>query len=159
MRKVQIQLDDMMPLIRDQLAEGKTVTFTPRGVSMRPTIKGGEDQVVLGPLPPRLKKYDMPLYRRDNGQYVLHRVVAIDAERTEYTMMGDNQYHREHIREDQLIGVVYAVVKNGKEKSVDRLAFRLYSRFWHYSRPVRHVLVYGITRIRSIGKKKTGDPA
>ena len=56
-------------------AAGQSVRFSPRGVSMLPMLRQGRDSVVLSPAPKQLRKYDLPLYRRDDGSYVLHRVV------------------------------------------------------------------------------------
>ena len=80
-----LTLDDMMPTIRQTLAQGKNVTFTPGGVSMLPMLRPNRDSVTLSPLPRQLKKYDLPLYRRNNGRYVLHRVVKVGKT---YTCMG-----------------------------------------------------------------------
>ena len=133
--KSSYQLDELMPLIREQLAAGRTVRFSPRGTSMLPMIRQGIDSVVLSPLPERLKKYDLPLYQRDNGQYVLHRIVK--AGQT-YTCIGDNQFEEEMgLRDDQMIAVVTAFDRNGQNHSVAELSYRAYCRFWHCSRPVR----------------------
>ena len=66
----QVKLDELMPFITEQLNEGKSVTFSPRGTSMLPLLKEGRDSVTLSKPVGRLKKYDIPLYRRKNGQYV-----------------------------------------------------------------------------------------
>ncbi len=149
MRKAHVLLDDMMPMILEQLQNGDRVIFTPRGISMLPTIRGGVDQVVLVSVPPRLRKFDMPLYRRDDGHYVLHRIVSIDRKTGEYTMMGDNQSYPEcHVRRDQMLAVVTAVIKNGQETSVGHPLVRLRFRLRHTIRSVR------ILRRRVVGFMK-----
>ena len=77
-KEVSVQLDAMMPLLREQLDVGQQVRFSPRGTSMLPMLRPGIDSVVLRPLPEKLKKYDLPLYQRKNGQYVLHRVICAE---------------------------------------------------------------------------------
>ncbi|MBE6933607.1 MAG: hypothetical protein E7462_00915 [Ruminococcaceae bacterium] len=137
MHKTSVQLEQIMPLIRQQLASGESVKFTPQGTSMRPTIWGGRDQVVLSPLPGKLKKYDIPLYLRDNGHFVLHRIVKVSQC---YTCVGDNQVEYEHgVRQDQLIAVVTAFVRKGKLHSVNSLDYRIYCRVWHYTRFLRRL--------------------
>lgn len=127
-----------MPLIREQLAAGKTVRFSPRGTSMLPMLRQGKDQVVLSPLPERLKKYDLPLYRRQNGQYVLHRVVEAG---DTYTCLGDNQFDPEPgLRPDQMIALVTAFTRDGREIPVTALSYRLYCRIWYASNPLRKFL-------------------
>lgn len=138
LHKRQLSLEQLMPLIRERLAAGENVKFLPRGTSMLPLIRQGEDSVVLSPLPEKLKKYDIPFYQRSDGSYVLHRIVKVG---DTYTCIGDNQFKREPgLRPEQMIAVVTAVIRNGKTVSVDRFGYKLYCRLWHYSRPLRHLL-------------------
>lgn len=131
-----VRLEQLLPLIRERLAAGELVQFTPRGTSMRPMLEGGRDQVILSPLPPRLKKYDIPLYRRADGHFVLHRIVK--AGQT-CTCIGDNQFVLEkNIPCERMIAVVTGFVRKGKYYSVDSLGYRVYCRFWHWTRPFRH---------------------
>ena len=44
---------------------------------MLPLLREGVDSVMLS-LAEEIKKYDMVLYQRDDGQFVLHRVVGIE---------------------------------------------------------------------------------
>ena len=50
-----MQLDQLMPLIRESLAEGKSVKFSPSGVSMLPMLRPGKDMVTLSPITKPLK--------------------------------------------------------------------------------------------------------
>lgn len=145
-----IALDAAMPLIREQIAAGGTVEFYPRGISMLPLLRQGRDTVTLSAPPKKLKKYDLPLYVRDDGHYVLHRVVRVGET---YTCVGDNQFELEHgVRDDQIIAVAIAVTREGKRISTSCFKYKLYCRFWHNSRPVRHLwrkVVFKLKRIIS----------
>ena len=113
---------------------------------MLPMLRQGIDSVVLAPVPGKLRKYDLPLYRRENGKYVLHRIV--DAGCT-YTCMGDNQFVPEPgLRQDQMIAVVTAFYRGEKKHSVSEPGYRLYCRIWHYSRPLRKFWRRGMGWIR-----------
>ena len=137
LKSKQMQLDDLMPIIRETLAEGKTVTFSPMGISMLPMLRQGVDTVTLSPLPEKLKKYDLPLYRRDNGQYVLHRVTDVGET---YTCMGDNQFVPEPgLRQEQMIALVTAFTRGEKAYRVESLPYKAYCRVWHHTRFFRHV--------------------
>lgn len=126
-----------MPLIQEQLDRGQTVRFSPRGTSMLPMLRQGLDTVTLSPAPERLRKFDLPLYRRENGQYVLHRVIRAGSA---YTCMGDNQFAPEPgVGHDQVIALVTAFSRDGREYSVHSPAYWLYCRLWHFSRPVRRL--------------------
>ena len=70
-----VALDELMPLIRESLSQGKSVRFSPRGTSMLPLLRQGKDQVILSPVIGKLHRFDLPFYQRDDGQYVLHRIV------------------------------------------------------------------------------------
>lgn len=130
-------IEEMMPLIEESLAAGQSVKLSPTGVSMRPMLRQERDCVVLSPAPERLCKYDIPLYKRENGQYVLHRVVRVGKD---YTCTGDNQFVYEHgIRQEQVIAVVTAFTRDEKQISVHAFSYRLYCRLWHWTRFPRHV--------------------
>lgn len=139
-------MEELMPLIQETLSAGQSVRFSPRGTSMLPMLRQGIDSVVLSPVPRRLKKYDLPLYRRQNGQYVLHRI--LDAGDT-YTCMGDNQFQPEPgLRHDQMIAVVTAFYRGAKCCPVSHPAYRIYCRLWHHSRPLRKFWGLGIGWLR-----------
>lgn len=130
-------LETLMPLIRERLAAGQSVRFSPRGTSMLPMLRQDIDSVVLSPLPRELKKYDIPLYQRENGQYVLHRIVKTGES---FVCMGDNQFAPEpDISRQQLIAVVTAFYRGDKRREVTSLPYRLYCVLWHYSRPLRRL--------------------
>lgn len=132
-----VQLDELMPIIREQLETGGTVRFSPQGVSMLPMLRQGVDSVMLSPVKKRLKKYDLPLYQRDNGKYILHRIVKAGET---YTCMGDNQFRKEMgITDNQVIAYVSSFYRGEKEYRVNDVRYLLYCRFWHYTRPVRRV--------------------
>lgn len=140
-----VSLDDLMPLITEQLSLGQSVKFSPRGVSMLPMLRQGVDSVVLSPLPQQLKKYDIPLYKRENGSYVLHRVIKVGEH---YTLMGDNQFVKEEgISHSQLIGVVTAFYRGDKKYSTDNVLYRGYCVLWCAVRPARHFAKRCIRRI------------
>ncbi len=131
-----VRLEQLFPLMQEQLALGQSVKFTPQGTSMRPTIYGGRDQVILSPLPEKLKKYDLPLYRREDGQFVLHRIVKVGQT---YTCVGDNQFILEEgVPQEWMIALTTGFVRKGKYYSTDSFGYRIYCRIWHWTRPVRH---------------------
>lgn len=136
------ELDNFMPLLKASLAAGKNVRFKPQGISMLPMLRQGIDSVVLSPLPQKLKKYDLPLYKREDGKYILHRIVKAG---DTYTCIGDNQFVLEPgLKHEQMIGVVTAFTRGEKKISTKAFSYQLYCRIWHYSRPVRHFWRRGI---------------
>lgn len=133
---MELELDLLMPIIREQLAMGKSVRFSPRGISMLPMLRQGRDAVLLSPPPARLSRFDLPLYRRDNGKYILHRIVKTGAT---YTCIGDNQFDLEPgVRPDQIIAVVTEFYRDGRPITVKNPFYRFYCCAWHATRPLRH---------------------
>ena len=136
MQSKEARLEQLLPLIEEKLGQGQSVRFMPMGVSMLPMLRQGRDSVVLSPAPKQLKKYDLPLYRRDNGKFVLHRIVKVD---DTYTCIGDNQFQLEYgVRQDQVIAVVSAFCRGTREISVESFGYKLYCRVWNRSRGLRH---------------------
>ena len=91
--------------------------YTNVGDSMEPVIREGNLLIIEAVKKP-LKVGDVPLYKRDSGQYVLHRIVKI--RRGEYTMKGDNRTVLENgITESHIIGVLTGIVRDGKTYPVE----------------------------------------
>lgn len=135
-----------MPLVKETLELGQSVRLYPRGISMLPMLRQDIDSVLLSPITRKLKKYELPFYCRDNGKYVLHRIVEVGET---YTCIGDNQFQLEPgLRHDQMIAVVTAFYRGEREIRCSSLGYQIYCRVWHYSRPVRHFWRRGIGWLR-----------
>lgn len=141
-----VALDDLMPLIQERLTAGQQVRFSPQGTSMLPMLRQGKDTVVLSPVPERLSKYDLPLYRLDDGKYVLHRIIRVG---DTYTCRGDHLYKTENnIRHDQMIAVVTGFSRGGAMYSTKALVYRFYCRIWVGLFPLRYFLYRVKRRLR-----------
>ena len=149
-KQIDFQLEQLMPVIRESIAAGQSFWLRPKGTSMLPMIRQGKDSVRLSPVPGKLKKYDLPLYQRENGQYVLHRIVKVA---DTYTCVGDNQFDLEKdLKHEQMIAVVTAFARGKKKHYVTELSYRVYCRFWHYSRPIRQLWRKVLWRLRRLIK-------
>ena len=98
------------------------------GDSMLPLIRQGRDLVLISRKPEgRLNKYDVPLYKRDSGQYVLHRILKV--RKDDYMICGDNRWQRETgITDRHIIGVLTAVIRDGKQLPVTDRRYRQIGR-------------------------------
>lgn len=144
--------DELMELVQERLAQGHKVRYLPFvGVSMLPMLRQKKDSVELAPLPERLKKYDLPVYRYPSGKYVMHRVVAVKDDH--YVCLGDNTVEYETIYPEMLIGVVSAFKRGEKRIEVDDPGYRLYSRVWVAISPVRRFLQKTKQWLRRLIKK------
>ena len=116
MEKKTISLEELYPTIEELLSDGRSFELPVRGTSMNPCLKEGRDSVLLI----RTDDFglgDIAFYRRNNGQFVLHRIVAVlDGG---YDMCGDNQEETERgIQKSQIIGIVSLINRDGK--TIDR---------------------------------------
>lgn len=138
-----VDIKELVPIMQEQLDAGKTVSFIPRGNSMRPLLGDGTDMVVLKKPEGRLHFFDMPLYyRKETDKYILHRVVGFRKDGT-YVMLGDNNAQREYgISDDDIVGVVTSFYHKGKMYSINHPLYRLYCNVWYYTRPIRKVFSY-----------------
>lgn len=134
-------MEALAPIICEFLAEGKSVTVTARGNSMRPMLFDLRDRLTLSPChPDTLNIGDVIFYRRDNGNYVVHRIV--EKEDGNFTLMGDCQAYKERdIRPEQVLARVTSFVRRGKEISCTDNGYLRYSRFWTRSYFWRRVYV------------------
>lgn len=90
-----VNFHSLMPMITAKLAQEGVVKIPASGNSMIPLFRHGRDQVTLrGVQGETLNKYDMILYRRPNGGYVLHRIVGVKEEG--YVLRGDAQLWDEY---------------------------------------------------------------
>lgn len=127
-----VSLSELYPIIVGQLSKGGSVRFKPHGVSMLPFIRQESDEVTLVSPSGRLKRGDIAFYRRDNGQFVLHRVIKVLP--SGYIMRGDHQIEREYgITDKNIIAVTKEVVRSGKVIRSNSLSFFLWGNLGPFS--------------------------
>lgn len=88
-----------MARFEDVIERDGRLVYTNVGDSMRPLIRQDRDILIIEKPHGRLKKYDVPLYKRDSGQYVLHRVLKVRPD--DYVICGDNRYNKEYALSQQ----------------------------------------------------------
>ena len=72
------------------------IIHTNKGVSMMPLLREDRDVMIIERVTGRLKKYDVPLYKRPNGQYVLHRILKVREK--DYVICGDHCVDKEIVK-------------------------------------------------------------
>ena len=109
----------------------------PVGTSMLPLLRQDQDVVVIRPCE-TVRLLDVILYRRANGDTVLHRVVG--KRKNGYILRGDNQIVNEYgVKDMQVIGKMTAFYREGKEHSVQETSVRLYGFGWWLIYPLRYL--------------------
>lgn len=110
--------------------KGELVSTIVSGGSMVPFLSGNKDYVYLE-IPKRtLKKGDIVLFVRHNGDFVLHRIKKISKDG--YYLIGDRQTAVEGPVEREQIKLLVVKVKR-KEKFLTEKNFRwkFYSKVWN----------------------------
>jgi len=98
--------------IRQALEKHKRIIQPIKGSSMLPMLDEDKDAVELVAVQGRLKKFDLPLYQRRNGQLVLHRIIAV--KKNYYLICGDNSTQVEKVPMDWIVAVASGFYKDGK---------------------------------------------
>ena len=89
------------------------VVFTNKGDSMMPLLRENRDLLVIRAIEEPLKKNDAVLFKRDNGAYVLHRIIKVCGMGM-YRVCGDNRDYAERVPEEWIIGVLTEIIRDGK---------------------------------------------
>lgn len=152
-KTVILPTEQIMEMVRLQLQEKNCASLNVTGTSMRPMLRHLQDRVLLKK-PEKLKKGDIILYQRENGKYILHRIIY--KEKDGYICCGDNQWEREQIRDSWVIAVVTDFYKKEKRYSVCHKGYRLYAWLWRILFPVRRPILWIARKLYRIGKKLFG---
>ena len=124
--------------IEEALESDGVYVSTTSGVSMWPLFADRRDTVIISPVKGRLKKYDLPLYKRGD-RYILHRVVKVLPD--SYVMLGDNCMQKEYgITDGDLVGVMTAYYRKDRYGTPQGIAYRIYVRFWYHIRGIRNLI-------------------
>ena len=113
------------------------LTYSSVGTSMMPLLRQGKDLFTVAKKDSkRCKVGDVVLYRRPPEHYVLNRIVEVLPD--SYVLLGDNCVNREYgIRDEDILGVMIAFVRNGKEHSVEEAVYRTYTAFCLHTAAIR----------------------
>ena len=113
-----LNLSSLLPFIDEAFNRNTTFKIPITGTSMNPLLFEKRDFVFIKKPEFPLEIGDIPLYRRDSGYFVLHRIVGKDEKG--YILCGDNQFILEYgITDKHIIGVVCEMNIDGKSVSVD----------------------------------------
>jgi len=135
--KLRIESPDVLmgPLL-ELVAQGETVPLVISGGSMVPFLVHRRDTVYLSRISRPLKKGDMILYRRQSGDYILHRICAVRGQT--YDLVGDAQTVIEPgIRPEQVLALVTAVRRKGRLLEEGSFLWLFFEKVWIRVIPAR----------------------
>lgn len=135
--------------IEQELARHGRSFFQTVGDSMEPLLHNRKSTVVIEKKSAPLKRYDVALYHRPSGEYVLHRVIKVlDGK---YIICGDNRIWREYVPEEWVIGVM-AGYYEGEENTYISCDSRCYRAYLRSIRP-RYIRLWIRDRFYRLCKK------
>ena len=118
---------DKIYSFEELLDEQGSLVWRTTGRSMRPLIRQGKDIIVVTKPSGSLEKYDVILYKVKN-EYLLHRILEVHD--GYYTVAGDNNTFLEKVTDEQIIGVMTAFKRGGKEYDLNSRKYRFYTKYW-----------------------------
>jgi len=126
--------------------EGHTITFTPKGVSMRPFLESKRDKAVLKKATnPQVG--DVVLAEVSPRRYVLHRIIKISDGIV--TLRGDGNIGVEKCRVKDVKAVAIGFYRKGRETldRTDGRKWKIYSWVWTKLFPIRRYLIGAYKKI------------
>ena len=131
-----IPMESLAEILSLQLESGGRARLVVTGDSMYPTLRHRKDVVYLNPVSRKLERGDLILYKRNSGQYVLHRIVS-KPKNGAFICCGDNQWEKEPMTEQQVVAIADGYIRNGKECRENTFRVNL----WIFLFPVRRPLL------------------
>lgn len=130
---------DLLPTMLYLLNNGQRIRLTVTGDSMKPFLREDIDSVELSKASfDKLRFGQIVLIRRDNGQLILHRVVA--RKKDAFFIAGDAQNWKEGpLRPDQLIAYVEKVYRGRRCIGCTNALWVTASFLWWLRFPLRYV--------------------
>ena len=129
----------LMPKLLALMEDTDDVPLVISGSSMSPFLAHRRDTVYLSRVRRPLKKGDMILFRRDSGDYILHRILR--AENGIYTLIGDAQNWTEPVRQDQVLALVTAVRRKGSLLREGDVWWVFFEKIWLRMIPLRRPIM------------------
>lgn len=143
--------DRLNTTIEQELRQGRAVITRTTGVSMKPLLSENRTYIVIEPLRGELCVGDIPVWRRPDGVYIVHRLVQMEGDIC-FTR-GDNCLHAEKVPMDRILGRVTQIRrKNRTIFTVGDMdpAYRFYVRFWEKSWGLRRRYFLARERLKKI---------
>ena len=145
-----VKSTELFPIIKEIFDNNSIACIAVTGMSMYPFLREKIDSVELSP--PDFKgmnRGDIVLIRREDGEYVLHRVVRKN--RDHFYIAGDAQQLIEGpLHRDQLVAVVTSVRRREKKIKCNNFIWRLLSSIWTLLLPLRRFIIKSYIFLRNI---------
>ena len=151
-----IEKEKLLELLSETIKyENGIFVLTVTGTSMTPTLYPDISSVTLVSVDKKpVRKYDIVLFKRDNGDIVLHRVIKILTDGM-LLVNGDSQLWTEKIKRENILAVAQSYTKNNRIVKCSGIHFRCKSAVWCMLRPLRPKIFRFSAEMKSIMMRKS----
>ncbi len=112
--------------LEESLKQNGIYVTSTKGDSMQPMLVEGRDKVVIVPPVFPLKKYDIPVYRKQ-GHYTMHRIMRVT--KKGYIICGDNRGVLETtVKKSDIVGMLEGFYQGDKYIGREDEAYMEYAR-------------------------------
>ena len=123
-----------MTNLEEFLKQNGWLVYSNKGTSMMPLLRENRDLMVIEKKgPERCRRLDAVLFKKHGPEgrpvYVLHRILRVNDDGT-YWVAGDNCTSGETVGEEQILGVLTSIIRDGKTVPITNRLYRLYSGTW-----------------------------
>ena len=135
-----VDTDVYVSMLRDLVNEGKECRLLISGSSMAPFLVHERDSILFSKPDRELRRGDMVFYQRDNGQYVMHRILKVKLEGL--YIIGDAQTEVEGpVKPEQVFALVTKVNRKGKWVGPGNFWWWFFSTVWLRLFPIRRLVL------------------
>lgn len=135
-----VDTDAYVSMLRDLVNEGKECRLLISGSSMAPFLVHERDSILFSKPDRELRRGDMVFYQRDNGQYVMHRILHVKPEGL--YIIGDAQTEVEGpVKPEQVFALVTKVNRKGKWIGPGNFWWWFFSTVWLRLFPIRRLIL------------------
>lgn len=139
--------DAYLNTLRDLVNQGQEVRLTISGSSMAPFLIHGRDSILFSKPQTPLRRGDMVFYQRENGQFVMHRILHVKPEGL--YLIGDAQTQIEGpLNPTCVFARITQVNRKGKWIKPGDFWWWFFETVWLRVIPLRRIIMglYGIKK-------------
>ena len=140
----QVDTEKYLTDLCELIGQGHEVSIPVVGSSMTPFLGDGRDRVFARAPSRPVRRGDIVLYRRRNGDFILHRVYRVHGrgDAAAFDLVGDAQDRIErNIQRDQIFAVVTRARRKGKLIEPGGVYWWFFQFIWIRLVPVRSLLI------------------
>ena len=147
---MQLTTRQYLDILKEQVENGKEVSMVIAGNSMSPFLEHGRDSIYFSAPSSSPKRGDIAFFQREDGQYVVHRLVKKD--KSGCYFLGDNQTNIEGpLPENSIFAIVTKAKRKGRIIGPKSFIWFFFKHIWINIVPFRHPVMAFYRMIKNHG--------